>query len=80
MTLSNPLLWLLDGFTLLIVARVVMSWLVQDDQNPIVRAVSGVVDPVLKPLQRYLVFGGLDLSPIAVIFAIQLLQRVILSI
>ena len=58
-----------------IIVRVILSWVMRDTTNPMHRVVSAVTDPVLVPLQRFLTFGGIDLSPVVVLFLIQMAQR-----
>jgi YggT family protein len=60
----------------LIIARALLSWVNPDPYNPIVRFLYNVTEPVLSFLRRRvpLVFGGLDLSPLLVIFAIVFLR------
>ena len=70
----------LDVYSYVILARVLLSWFVQDWSNPFLRILRALTDPVLVPLQRVLTFGGLDVSPIAVLLGIQLLERLIVSL
>ncbi|MGB0389488.1 MAG: YggT family protein [Ardenticatenaceae bacterium] len=62
---------------LLIFVRILMSWLPMagiriDSHNPIVRSLIQVTDVFLEPFQRLIPpVGGMDLSPIIAIFAIQ---------
>lgn len=55
-----------------IIAGAVLSWVSPDPYNPIVRFIHSVTEPVLYRIRRLLPvsFGGLDFSPILVIFAI----------
>lgn len=61
----------------LIIARALLSWVNPDPYNPIVQFLYKVTEPVLGYLRRRvpLIFGGLDLSPLVVIFAIYLLDH-----
>jgi len=60
----------------LIIARAILSWVNPDPYNPIVQFLYRVTEPVLYWVRRRipLVAGGIDLSPIIVIFAIYFLQ------
>ena len=82
--LLNLTLISLDVFTWLILINIVASWLlafgVINYSNPIVhkvmRIVYGVTEPVMSPVRNALPsFGGLDLSPIVILFAIQGLKK-----
>ena len=56
----------------IIIGRAVISWVNPDPYNPIVRILNSVTEPVLYPIRRRMPvhFGGIDFSPILVIFAI----------
>lgn len=60
-------------FTVLIFARVILSWVVRDAQsNGLVRLVHELTEPILDPLRKVLPSGGgLDLSPIVAYFLLQ---------
>ncbi len=59
----------------IILIRVLLSWVSPDPYNPLVRALYQISDPVLRPAQRLIPpIGGLDLSPIVVLLAIELLR------
>ena len=63
------------AYTWIIIARAVISWVNPDPYNPIVRFLVQVTEPVLAKIRRYLPpMGGLDLSPMLLIFAIIFLQ------
>jgi len=63
-------------FMFIIIARAVLSWVSPDPYNPIVRFIHNVTEPVLYRIRRKLplMYGGLDLSPIAVILIIIFLR------
>ena len=55
----------------LILARILLSWLPISPWHPLVRWLRRIVDPILRPFRRILpTFGGLDLSPILAILVI----------
>jgi YggT family protein len=83
----SPVIWLiyyiLNLFFWLIIAVVVLSWLVAfnvvNGSNPYVRQISyalrRLTEPVLGPVRRLLPdLGGIDISPIIVLIALQFLQ------
>ncbi len=71
---------LFDVYSLVILAAVVLSWLRLPPENPIVRIVSALTEPLLSPIRRVLpTFGGLDFSPIVLLFALNLLRRLLLG-
>jgi YggT family protein len=73
--------WLLSLYSWVIIAAALISWVSPDPHNPVVRFLRQVTEPVLAPIRRLLPpwkTGGLDLSPLIVLIAIQFLERVIL--
>ena len=75
--------WLLDLYSYVIIAAALISWVSPDPRNPIVQFLHRVTEPVLAPVRRMLPpwkTGGLDLSPVIVLLAIQFIDRVILPV
>ena len=79
-------LGILDFYVWILIASAILSWLLAFDviniRNRLVRsiwdALLALTEPVLMPIRRRLPFmGGMDLSPIVVIFAIYFIQLVI---
>lgn len=73
--LSN-VLWV---YGLIVVVRVLMSWVPNlDYNNPIVQFLMGVTEPVLRPIRNVLpAMGGFDFSPLILLVGIQVLQRLV---
>jgi YggT family protein len=65
-----------------VIARAIVSWVSPDPYNPIVRFLNNLTDPVLYRIRRVLPlqFGGLDLSPLALIFGLYLIMTLINNI
>jgi len=62
----------------LILARIVVSWLNLNPWNPLVRWLRRIVDPILRPFRRILPsFGGIDFSPLLAILVIFFVARLI---
>jgi YggT family protein len=73
--------WLLGLYSWVIIAAALMSWVSPDPRNPIVMFLRQATEPVLAPVRRLLPpgkTGGLDLSPLIVLVAIQFVERVVL--
>jgi YggT family protein len=73
--------WLLDLYSYVIIAAAIITWVSPDPRNPIVQFLYKATEPVLRPVRNLLPpwkTGGLDLSPLIVIIAIQFIERVIL--
>jgi YggT family protein len=75
------LLSMLDVFRILILVRVVLSWVVSPtSRNPLVEGIRRVTDTVLEPLSRVIPpMGGLDLSPLVALLLMEVLRNVILN-
>ncbi|MGE0769627.1 MAG: YggT family protein [Hyphomicrobiaceae bacterium] len=86
-----PLLQFIDGIVLLywwvVIAAVVMSWLIAfnviNPYNQFVRtiwqAVNALTEPLLRPIRRFMPdLGGLDLSPIVLLLAVEFIRRVVI--
>jgi YggT family protein len=76
---GQMVLMLLQVYIFIVVARAVISWVGPDPHNPIVRFLYTATDPVLQRIRRVLPlqFSGFDLSPMALLFALFFVQRLI---
>ncbi|WP_295387244.1 YggT family protein [uncultured Thiodictyon sp.] len=87
---ANPLgapLWSLPALLELVInialfavlIRALLSWFNPDPYNPVVGLLTRLTDPLLRPAQRALPpVSGIDLSPMAVMIALVLLQMLLL--
>jgi YggT family protein len=67
---------IIEIYSLVLLASVLLSWLPIDPDNPFVRFIRSSTEPVLEPIRRILPpVAGLDLSPMVLLLALQLLQR-----
>ncbi len=80
------LLLILDIYVFIIILGAVISWLVAFNvinlSNPqarnLVGALEKATDPVFRPLRRFIPpIGGIDITPVIVIFIIMILKQVI---
>lgn len=87
--IGNILIFLLEIYTFIIIIQVVMSWLIAfgviNTQSPqarrLIMALDTLTDPVMQPVRRYVPsIGGIDVSPIIVIFAIMLVKNLVARI
>lgn len=68
----------LSVFTWAIILYVVLSWVSPGGYNPGAAVVAAVVEPVLAPFRRLIPpIGGLDLSPLFALIAIQALSMLV---
>ncbi len=68
-------------FTILIFVRIVLSWVGSRSRHPLVLLVYRLTEPLLSPVRALLPsFGGVDFSPVILLFGIQILKQVLMSI
>lgn len=70
--------YVLFAYFWILIARIVVSWVRADYDNPIVRFLYAATEPVLEPVRSRLpiaAVGGFDVSPIVVWLAVMFLQR-----
>ena len=74
------LYWVLHIYQLILLARVLMSWIPNLDQNnPIARFLYQATEPVLAPIRSALPpMGGIDLSPLIVFLGISLIIQLVI--
>ena len=73
--------WLLGAYMWVVIAAAVIAWVSPDPSNPIVRFLRGITEPVLYRIRRLIPtsFGGIDIAPMLLIFAILFLQNVLIA-
>ena len=69
-------------YIFLVVARALISWVGPAPYHPLVRFLCRATDPVLDRLRRLLPlqFGGIDLTPVALLLALYLLKDLLLNL
>ncbi|XPV74850.1 MAG: YggT family protein [Desulfovibrio sp.] len=70
----------LQLYVWVVIISALISWVNPDPYNPIVRILKNLTDPVLYRIRRWMPFvvvGGMDLSPLVVIFGVQILNGLI---
>ena len=73
--------WAATIFSILVFARVIISWMGSGSTHPLVLLVFRLTEPVLAPVRSILPsFGGLDFSPVLVLIGIQVLERVLIRV
>ncbi|HEY5619352.1 MAG TPA: YggT family protein [Vicinamibacterales bacterium] len=66
---------LIDLYSLVVLAAVVMSWVRVDRRHPLAHAVFSLTEPALAPIRRALPsVGGLDFSPMVLLVALRILR------
>jgi YggT family protein len=68
------LVTLLVTYFVLIIARVLVSWIAAQSRHPLIPLIYQLTEPVLRPISRLLPpIGGIDLSPLVVLIALRFL-------
>ena len=69
---------LIDLYSFIVLAAVIMSWLPVDRRSPLAMMVFRLTEPALAPIRRLLPsMGGLDLSPMVLLLGLQLLKQIL---
>lgn len=65
---------LLMTYFVLIIARVIVSWVAQQSRHPIIPLIYQLTDPVLKPISKLVPpISGFDLAPLVALIALRFL-------
>lgn len=81
-TVASLLQMLINLYTIVIIVSALISWVNPDPYNPIVRTLRMLTEPVFYRIRSwfpFVVVGGLDLSPILVLLALQLFNGVVVA-
>ena len=67
---------------IIIIVRVVLSWISHNPSNQFIRIIYQVSEPILKPIREILPITGMgfDLSPLVAFFLLGLLKKILLSV
>lgn len=74
------ILMALNLYKWIVIISALVSWVRPDPYNPIVRFLRAATEPVFYRIRKWMPFvfiGGVDLSPIVVLFAVFFLEHVI---
>jgi len=82
LSIGGLLVGLLDIYSWLIIARVIISWVGLSPANPVVRFLQAATDPILTPIQNVIppLGGVIDISPIIAFIFVQMLRTVIIRV
>lgn len=79
--MNNVIHLLADAYIIIIIVRVVLSWISHNPYHPIIRFVYQVTEPPLYQIRRYVpTFGGLDFSPVILIFGVLIVESILTRI
>lgn len=69
-----------EVLTWLIIIRCILSFVRHDPYQPIIRFIYEVTEPIMAPFRKMIpAAGGMDFSPIVVLLAITLVQRIVIQ-
>lgn len=72
--IQKLLIALLLTYFVLIIARVIVSWIANKSQHPLIPLIYQLTEPVLRPISKLLPpMGGIDLSPLFALIALRAL-------
>jgi YggT family protein len=75
------LISLIDVYSLILFVAVILSWVRAPEDNPAVRVIHQLTEPVLDQVRKILpTAGGFDFAPMVVLIGLQLLKRLLLRI
>ena len=74
------LVQLLDVYSLIVFGAVIVSWIQLPPSNPVATFLHAMTEPLLAPIRSVLPdMGGLDFSPLVLLFGLRLLRGVLLA-
>jgi YggT family protein len=72
---------LFDLYIIVLLARVLLSWVQVDPRNPIVNLINQLTEPLLAPIRNLLPQGGgMDFSPMVAFFVVLIAEQVVLTL
>lgn len=70
----------LDLYSLVVFVAVILSWVRLSPDHPVVRFTEKLTEPVLARIRSVLpAFGGMDFSPMVLLFALRMVRRLLLA-
>ena len=68
-------------YIIVLLARVLLSWVQLDPQNPLVNLIHQLTEPLLAPIRRMLPqSGALDFSPMIAFVVVLIAEQIVLSL
>jgi len=78
--IANLLRLIADVYALVLIARVVVSWLPVDPDSTAIRYLYQITEPVLAPIRRVLpVLGGFDFSPLVALLLLEWIKILVVG-
>ena len=77
-TIAKIIDFAISLYIFVIIARAILSWIPHDPHHSIVRFIYDITEPVLRKVRSYVpLFGGIDFSPLIIIFALYILKSLL---
>lgn len=77
-TIGGAIGALIQLLALAILVRALLSWVVRDPDNPIVKALDAVTEPILQPLRQIVPrLGMIDITPMVAIILLTVLAQLV---
>ena len=75
------LIQLLDIYSLIVFGSVIISWIQLPPDNPVAHFLHNITEPLLAPIRQIMPdMGGLDFSPLVLLFGIRLIRSTLISV
>ena len=73
---ATILVTIISLYKWVVIISALLSWVRPDPYNPIVQMLSRLTEPAYAVIRKYIptVFGGMDMAPLILIFALQFLE------
>ncbi len=72
---------LFELYIVVLLARVLLSWVQVDPRNPLVNLINQVTEPLLAPIRRVLPQSGpMDFSPMVAFIVVLVAEQIVLSL
>lgn len=84
--LIQALCKLCEFIKLMIVIRALLSWIIRDYSNPVLKMIDVITEPVIYPFRKIISnspfgnMGGLDISPVFAYLAVELVSLLLQSV
>ena len=81
-TLIGLVSFVFRAYSILILIRVLLTWVSISPYHPAVRILHQITDPVILPLRRLIppIGGTVDVSPIAALIILQIVHSILISL
>ena len=81
MSANNILVRLIDLYEIVLIVRIILSWIPHDRRHSAVQFLYRITEPVLGPARRIIppIGGTLDISPIVVFVLLEFLKRFLMG-